>query len=128
MSSVDHIVIEAIGAQHEVMRRAFEIGDAKPIFDEYYTSDAWVFGDDEATWQGAAQIEELYAGIVGKNLWETKTERLLPFGDGVLEFLIGTLHPTNGDAPIPYRILFAWEKVNGNWKCATQMYAHGERF
>ena len=128
MSTLDAAAREAIAAQHELMKRAFATGDAALIVNDYYTKDAWVFGDGESTWKGSEAIYQLYSGIVGKYHWSTKTERLIAVGDGALEFLIGTTHAVDGGETTPYKILFAWVKVEEKWLCATQMFAFGDHF
>ncbi|WP_431324674.1 YybH family protein [Rhizobium sp. YTU87027] len=128
MSKLPDDVRAAIAAQHDLMKQAFASGDADPIVDKYYTEDAWVFGDGDQTWKGSQAIHELYAGIVGKYTWTTKTEQIIPLGDGALEFLIGTIHPVDGSEPTVYKILFGWVKAGESWRCSTQMFAFGDHF
>lgn len=128
MSAIPENVRAAIAAKHALMRQAFAQGNADAIVNDYYTKDAWVFGDGDQTWKGSQAIHELYAGIVGKYTWTTKTEQIVPIGDGALEYLIGAIHPIDGAEATVYKILFGWVKVGENWLCNTQMFAFGDRF
>lgn len=118
----------AIAAKHDLMKEAFAPGDPDLIANQYYTKDAWVFGDQDQTWKGSDAVRELYASVVGTYTWTSKSEHLVPMGDGAVEYVIGTIHPVNGAEPTSYKIVFGWVKVGNEWLCNTQMYGFGSQF
>ena len=123
-------VLSAIDARHELMRRAYEMGDAALLADEFFTSDAWVIGEQDMTWRNRAGMVSLYTGIVGKYVWTTRRECLVPIGpDAVMEFLIGMITPHDpAEETLVYKIQFVWTRSDGAWKCATQFFALGTDF
>lgn len=128
MSPITDGIRAAISARHDLMKEAFASGDPDLIANHYYTKDAWVFGDQDQTWKGSDAIRELYAGVVGTYTWTSKSERIVPMGDGAIEYVIGAIHPVDDAEPTSYKIVFGWVKQGDEWLCNTQMFGFGTHF
>ena len=128
--SVSDTVLNAIDATHEIMRVAYEKGDAHMLANDFFTNDAWVVGGEDQTWRGYDGMLSLYDGIVGTYVWTIKREELISLGPtSAMEFLIGTITPHDTEQEtLIYKIQLVWVQEGDVWKCASQFFAFGDHF
>lgn len=117
-------VVQTLTALQNKMAIAFREGNADWIAHEFYAKNAWVFGPEDS-WAGTSQIKELYEGVVSVYTWKFRSVNMIFTGDSVLDFVDGRIESTIGEDPINYRILFAWQLIDGKWQCITQMFTEG---
>lgn len=117
-------IIDSINAKQLEMKRAFLENDPSWIAEEFYANHAWVFGGSD-TWQGKDEILSLYQTVCGAYVWSYESINMMHSGDSVLDFIYGRIDSTSDAGFIEYKILFVWQKIDGDWKCVTQMFAEG---
>lgn len=118
-------VLAAISEKQVGMKKAFAENGPIWVANEFYAPNAWVFGGED-TWQGTEEILELYKSVCGAYTWAYESMNTIATSeDSVLDFIYGRIDSTSDDEVIEYKILFGWQKIDGDWKCITQMFAEG---
>jgi hypothetical protein len=116
----------AIAAKYAVLTEGFAKNDSGIVANDFFTPDAWSVGEGEETAIKADKIAQLYADFVGAYTFEAKSVSAYRVGNAGWDYAEVTLVSTDGQNEVhPYKVLYVWEKVNGEWCCKGQMYVEG---
>lgn len=119
---------KAIRAKYDLKEMAFANNDPKPILEKFYTSDVLSVGPDGVSHEGTEGIRPVYENpdIIGGNVkivsYKTRVN-----GDSGWDWVNFHVTPAAPDAaPFTFKMLFLWEKINGEWMSQGEMYVLGE--
>jgi len=116
----------AIRAKYDLKERAFANHDAATIVEKFYAPD--VVSTDEAgkTHVGTAAIRSLYEEVVKGN--KVRVESVYPHVNGDAGWDWANFYVTPDDPkekPFSFKILFLWERIDGEWWCKGDFYTLG---
>lgn len=118
---------KAIHAKYDLKVKGFEFNDANLIVEEFYTEDAITVDPEGKTYQGRAELLAMYKETVKIGTVRIEPVNTKVSGNMGWDWANFYLMPNDPvEAPIAVKILFLWEKVNGEWRCAGDMVAIGE--
>jgi hypothetical protein len=116
----------AIRAKYDLKERAFAAGDAATIVARFYSADAISTGDGEGTQVGRDEFLPLYKAVVGLNHVRIVSFATHVNGDAGWDFADFHVTPTDPkQAPFTFKILFLWERRDGEWVCPGDIYFKG---
>jgi len=119
---------KAIRVKYDLKEQAFANNDPEPILNQFYSADVISTDFEGHTHIGTAGLRPVYedpAVIGGK----VRVESIYPHVDGNAgwdwaNFFVIPADPD--EKPFTFKILFLWEKINGEWWCKGDMYTFGE--
>ncbi len=118
---------EAIRARYEIKEQAFAAADAEPILNHFYTADVVSVDHEGHSYFGRSELRPLYEELVqGATV---RVESLQSRVSGELGWDWANFHVTpkaEGQSPFTFKILFLWERIDGEWWCAGDMFLPGE--
>lgn len=115
----------AIRAKYDIKERAFASKDPEPILTRFYTRDAISTGEGEAVLSRPEQFRRLYESVVGDVV---RIESVYTHVNGDVGWDWANFHVTPADpekASFVMKILFLWERINGEWWCKGDMFVMG---
>lgn len=122
---------QAIRAKYDMKEQAFAESDADAIVDGFYSADVISTDNEGHTHVGREELRPLYEEVTaGHNVRiESVYTHLNDAGDTGWDwanFYVTPKDPDSGEEPFSFKILFLWEKENGEWWCQGDMYVLGE--
>jgi ketosteroid isomerase-like protein len=117
----------AIRAKYDLKEQAFADGDPKPIVEEFYSEDVVSVDSEGNTHRGRAELLPLYTEVTKSA--NVRVESIYTKVRGDMGWDWANFHVTPKDPqeqPFVFKILFLWERVDGRWWCAGDMYTLGE--
>jgi len=119
---------EAIRAKYDIKEQAFANNDPEPILNQFYSADVISTDFEGNTHVGTQGIRPVYENpmVIGGTV---KVESFYPHVNGNTGWDWANFHVTPGDPkekPFTLKILFLWEKINGEWWCKGDMYTFGK--
>ena len=117
---------QAIRSKYDLKEQAFANNDPEPILKQFYTEDAISTGPDGTTHTGIEELRHVYEEVIGANV------RVVSFhtyvnGNAGWDWVNFHVDPADeGEEPFTFKMLFLWEKIDGEWWSKGEMYTFGE--
>lgn len=116
----------AIQARYDLKARAFANDDPTPILEEFYSADVISTDAEGNTYIGTAGIRPMYEQVVTGHT--VRVESIYPHVNGDVGWDWANFHVTPDDPsekPFTLKILFLWERIDGEWICKGDIYVPG---
>lgn len=116
---------QAIRAKYDMKEKAFAEHDPDTIADRFYSEDVISVGEGESIVRGREQLRRNYIEVTQKHPNRVKVESFATRVQGDLGWDWADFHVTPEDtavAPFTFKILFLWERRNGEWICTGDIY------
>jgi uncharacterized protein (TIGR02246 family) len=118
---------QAIRAQYDLKEQAFADGDANPIVEQFYSEDVLSVDNEGNTHRGRGELRPVYEEVTqfgNVRIESVNTKVSGDLGWDWANFYVTPKDPA--EPPFSFKILFLWEKVDGKWWCAGDMYTLGK--
>jgi ketosteroid isomerase-like protein len=116
----------AIRAQYDLKEKAFADGDPNPIVEQFYSEDVISVDNEGNTHRGRAELRPVYEEVTkfgNVRIESVNTKVSGNMGWDWANFYVTPKDPA--EEPFSFKILFLWEKVDGRWWSAGDMYVIG---
>jgi len=117
----------AIRAKYDMKEAAFAANDPEPILTRFYHPDVISTGPDGSTHVGRDEIRPIYEAVISGDV---RIESYSSFvrGDAGWDWVNFHVTPAagSGEAPFTFKMLFLWEREDGEWWSHGEMYVMGE--
>ena len=116
----------AIDVKYTLKEAAFAAADATPIIENFYTDDVIATDNEGKTLFGRAEIRPLYEGLVQD--FNVSVESVHTYVNGNAGWDWANFHVVPKDPQaegFSFKILFLWERIDGEWWCKGDMYVLG---
>ncbi|MEQ9397053.1 YybH family protein [Haliea sp.] len=116
----------AIETKYSLKEAAFAAADATPIIENFYTDDVIATDNEGKTLFGRAAIRPLYEGLVQDFNVSVESVHTYVNGDAGWDWANFHVVPKDPQAQgFSFKILFLWERIDGEWWCKGDMYVLG---
>ena len=117
---------QAIRSKYDMKEQAFANNDSEPIMEHFYTEDAISSGPDGTTHFGTEELRHVYEEVIGANV-RVESFHTYVNGNAGWDWVNFHVDPaTEGEEPFTFKMLFLWEKIDGEWWSKGEMYTFGE--
>jgi len=116
---------KAIRAKYDMKEQAFADHDPEPIVMKFYSEDVISVGEGEAMVRGRDELRKLYVEIVQNHPNRVQVESFATKVEGNLGWDWADFHVTPENtsvAPFTFKILFLWERRDGEWICTGDIF------
>jgi len=117
----------AIRMKYDLKEQAFADGIAAPIVEQFYSEDVLSVDSDGKTHRGRDELRPLYEETT--QFANVRVESVNTKVSGDMGWDWANFHVTPKDPaeqPFTFKILFLWQKLDGQWWCVGDMYVLGE--
>ena len=117
---------QAIRAKYDLKEQAFANNDPEPILEQFYTEDAISSGPDGTTHFGIEELRHVYEEVIGANV-RVESFHTYVNGNAGWDWVNFHVIPADeGEEPFTFKMLFLWERIDGEWWSKGEMYTLGE--
>ncbi len=116
---------QAIRNKYDLKEKAFAEHDAETIVTQFYSEDVISIGEGESLIRGREQLRPLYVEVAEIHPGHVRIESFATRVNGDLGWDWADFHVTPEDqsvAPFTFKILFLWERRNGEWVCVGDIF------
>lgn len=120
---------QAIRAKYDLKEQAFTAGDADLVVNRFYSHDVISTDNEGHTHIGRDELLPLYQEVTAAFNTEIESVYTHVNGDTGWDWANFHVMPKDPDSevePFTFKILFLWEKVDGEWWCKGDMYVLGK--
>lgn len=117
----------AIRAKYDLKEQAFVDGDATPIVEHFYSEDVFSVDNEGNTHRGRDELRPLYEEVTKSSTVRVESVNTKVSGDMGWDWANFYVTPKNpAEQPFSFKILFLWQRIDGQWWCAGDMYTVGQ--
>ena len=118
---------KAIRAKYDMKEQAFRDNDPEPILTQFYSEDAISTDNEGNTKIGRAEFRPVYEEVIGAFV-KVESFNTLVNGDAGWDWVnFHVSFPPVADMdPFTFKMLFLWERIDGEWWSQGEMYVLGE--
>ena len=118
---------QSIRAKYDMKERAFANNDVEPILTRFYSSDVISTGPDGSTHVGIEELRPIYNEVIAGNV-SIESYNTFVNGDAGWDWVNFhvTPPPAAGEEPFTFKMLFLWERIDGQWWSHGETYVMGE--
>jgi len=117
----------AIRAKYDMKEQAFRDNDPEPILSRFYSKNVISTDNEGVTHIGRAELRPVYDEVIGSLV---EIESFNTFVKGAAGWDWVNFHvsfpPGANMEPFTFKMLFLWERVDGEWWSDGEMYVLGE--
>jgi hypothetical protein len=116
-----------IRVKYDMKEAAFAANDPEPILSHFYHSDVVSTGPDGQTHVGREELRPVYNEVIAGTV-SIESYRSFVSGDAGWDWVNFHVTPPaeSGHDPFTFKMLFLWERENGEWWSHGEMYVMGE--
>ncbi|MEM1111697.1 MAG: nuclear transport factor 2 family protein [Pseudomonadota bacterium] len=114
-------------AKYDMKEAAFAKNDVEPILTRFYHRSVISTGPDGTTHEGLDTLRSVYEEVIGSDV-EIESYQSFVRGNAGWDWVNFHVRPPleSGEAPFTFKMLFLWERVDGEWWSHGEMYVPGE--
>ena len=115
-----------IRAKYDMKEAAFAANDPEPILTQFYHPDVVSTGPDGSTHVGRDELRPIYNEVISGDV-RIESYRSFVNGDAGWDWVNFhvTPPPEAGAEPFTFKMLFLWEREDGEWWSHGEMYVMG---
>ena len=118
---------KAIRAKYDMKEQAFRDNDPEPILTRFYADTAISTDNEGNTHAGRDELRNIYEEVIGA-LVRIESYKTFVKGDAGWDWV--NFHvsfpPESNMDPFTFKMLFLWERIDGEWWSQGEMYVLGE--
>ncbi len=117
----------AIRAKYDLKEQAFRDNNPEPILNRFYSDDVVSTDNNGVTHLGREGIRPIYEEVIGSTV-RVESYKTVVNGDAGWDWVNFhvTLPPGANADPFTFKMLFLWEKIDGEWWSHGEMYVLGK--
>lgn len=117
---------KAIRVKYDMKEAAFAANDPEPIINHFYSDNVISTGPDGTTHEGRDGIRPIYEEVIGGTV-RIESYKTFVNGDAGWDWVNFHAEPNvEGEAPFTFKMVFLWERIDGEWWSHGEMYVLGE--
>jgi len=113
--------------KYDLKEAAFAANDPEPILTQFYHPDVVSIGPDGKTHAGIDELRPVYAEVIAADV-TIESYRSFVNGNAGWDWVNFNVTPPveSGEAGFSFKMLFLWERINGEWRSHGEMYVMGK--
>lgn len=118
---------KAIRAKYDMKEQAFRDNDPEPILTKFYAEDVISTDNTGVTHIGREELRPVYEEVIGAFV-QIKSFDTFVNGDAGWDWVnFNVSFPPEAEMdPFSFKMLFLWERINGEWWSHGEMYVLGK--